>query len=119
MLCNIYCSVVVAVIALAPLSVLSDDSIGCYVPGECKEALYLEFDELDTPDQCHELCIGTTGCQFWTHYDDEIDPVCFAYSNCPEFDDYYCDDCISGEVDCGSQGTTTPQATVKIIYSIP
>ncbi len=80
-----------------------DAEVGCYVPGECLGAAYTEFEPLESPSDCHQLCIDTEGCQFWTHYGDDSggnDYGCFAFLNCPSFDADSCDGCTSGEVDC-------------------
>ncbi len=80
--------------------------MGCYVEGECLGAGFEDFQPLATAAECHELCINTDGCLFFTHYGDETDDFgCFAYRNCPEFSDAGCNDCISGEVDCAVRGT--------------
>ncbi len=65
-------------IVLTSSPVLSQEAIGCYVPGECMGALYVDFDEVITPSECHQLCIDADGCEFWTHYAD--DPLCFPFS---------------------------------------
>ncbi len=78
----------------------ADDSIGCYVTGECLGALYVEFDIAEAPVDCHELCIGTDGCNFWTHYaEEEPEPLCFAFVDCPDFGTN-CQGCTSGEIGC-------------------
>ncbi len=79
--------------------------IGCYVVGECLGgAVYVDFEVDETPEQCHEFCINADGCNYWTHYGEDVDDYgCFAYANCPEFSADGCDDCVSGEQDCPLQ----------------
>ncbi len=86
--------------------VVQDAEVGCYTPGECKDSNFLDFAPLPTPEDCHQLCIITDECNFFTHYgeDSEQDFGCFAYINCPVFTDLECTDCISGEVECPVEG---------------
>ncbi len=91
--------------------------MGCYTKGECLGAAFEDFQPLKSEVDCHRLCINTDGCRFFTHYGArEADAGCFAYLNCPEYNDSGCSDCISGEVECpleGSETTSTEQPIVQ------
>ena len=46
------------------------------------------------------LLQGTADCNFFTHH--SSDRSCFAFENCPTFDETSCQDCISGEGACAA-----------------
>ena len=96
-----------------------DDTIGCFLPGECLKSNFVNVTNVDTLQECHNGCkeqevlkrtallylmtcihlAYTQGCDHFTHY--ESSGTCFLYSNCIEYSDEGCkDDCISGDVGC-------------------
>ncbi len=88
----------------------------CYAPGECLGAVYTDFQPLADPVACHQLCIDTPDCLYWTHYNDTTggdDYSCFAYLNCPDYSDEDCDNCISGYVECPLQGSVSQHTVYK------
>lgn len=79
-------------------SAVTQDSIGCFVDGECLDALLVAATVLGSPSECLEFCRGKPECQYYTHY--ESQQSCFAFHNCSEVSDDDCDDCVSGDVEC-------------------
>ena len=85
-----------------PISVLSQDTIGCYINGECKDSLYADVGSFDHDYDCHQFCIDTTGCHFFNFYTN--DRLCFAYVNCVAFEPSGV--AIAGDSTCAIKGPT-------------
>ena len=85
-------------LSLFAKSVVTQDSIGCFVEGECLNALLVAATVLESPSECLEFCRGKSECQYFTYY--ETQQSCFAFHNCPEISDDQCEDCVSGDVEC-------------------
>ncbi len=65
----------------------------------------------DQPDpaSCHQQCIDTDGCFFFTHYAEDL--TCLSFQDCVTFSNDTCSDCVSGDVDCPVQGEVPLTAT--------
>ena len=102
------------------ISVLGQIPIGCFVPGECTNSLYLA--ETSTPLgelQCLEYCAKVEGSNYFTYEagDDSVSMAgnffegkfsysmfhlqyCVCLVNCNELSASECSDCSSGDTSC-------------------
>lgn len=88
-------------LALLPILIYStsaQDTIGCLVPGECQQSLYIGIAVASNPAECLDFCQETPDCNYFTHYSDE--GGCFAWSYCQQFSSDACTDCVSGDAIC-------------------
>ncbi len=74
-----------------------EDSIGCFVQGQCQESIFLDQDLADDAYQCLSFCQATEDCSYFTYFTDTT--ACVAFLDCNTFDQS-CDNCVSGQVDC-------------------
>ena len=89
----------------------SSDGIGCFVPGECAQSLFIDYSEAEGPQACLEFCQETPDCSKFTFFADTSG--CIAYANCPELS-MVCSDCISGDSTCPDLTTIAPSTTVTL-----
>ena len=97
-----------------------DDAIGCFLPGECLNSLFVNVTSTTFLQDCHDSCkeqevrslpvyfhemlkcssfTFLKGCDHFTYY--ESSGTCFLFSNCNRYSAEDCqDDCISGDVGC-------------------
>ncbi len=100
--------------------VWGQESIGCFVQGECTDSLYLI--ETSTPQgelQCLEYCTGVEGSSHFTYKsgDESVSMAgdffgkkysysmlhlqyCLCLANCVELNTEECDSCSSGDISC-------------------
>ena len=76
--------------------VFGQSEIGCNVDGECVAANPVGFVVTSSSKKCLESCQDVPSCKFYTVYED--DEICILYSDCDQFDQGSCTNCISGEV---------------------
>ena len=87
-----------AIIALTLGQLNGQDSVGCFVPGECTNALFLDYtNEAEDAQACLEFCQDTPDCAQFTHFADSNG--CNAFANCPAVSTA-CTDCYSGDATC-------------------
>lgn len=62
-------SIISSLLFLSSAAKVQDDSIGCYVEGECLDSQLLTV-QLHIPDpvRCSETCNDYNGCLFFTHH---------------------------------------------------
>ncbi len=84
--------------------------MGCYSEGECLRAGFVDsLARVSNAAECHELCLSTDGCRFFTYYGDATAEVaCYAYVDCPELSNAACNGCVSGEAACAVRGDCPP-----------
>ena len=81
---------------------LGQDTIGCYVQGECIEGVSLGIMSADTVQDCVSFCKDVVaGCKYFT-YSTSIG-VCVAYEDCPHLSPDQCSDCVSGDASCPAE----------------
>ncbi len=90
-------SIVSIVCILFMQCVISQDTIGCFVEGECFQSLYIDEEATEDEFECLEFCQETDDCLYFTYFANSR--ACVALANCDVFDQN-CDDCISGERSC-------------------
>ena len=74
---------------------LGQDSIGCFVDGECLNGFTVGISKTNGSLECLEACAGVPSCVYFTHYDD--DELCLKFETCPELSRDSCTDCTSGK----------------------
>ena len=85
--------------------------IGCFIPGECTQSLFLDYSNAEDAQACLEFCQETAECSKFTYFSDTNG--CNAYANCPEMSTE-CTDCISGDSTCPDITTPVPTTTVTL-----
>ena len=68
----------------------------CSIKGSCNGKI-VHSEEIQTTNDCLQLCDSTRGCRWFTFY--TLVPVCVLFENCPSIHET-CEDCISGERRC-------------------
>ena len=85
------------ILALAAVTSAASDerTIGCYVDGACLQSVSLTSLTSNSVADCYSICQATTGCNYFTQYEDSN--LCFAFLDCNTFSTDDCEDCISGK----------------------
>ena len=52
------------------IPVRGQDSIGCYVDGECLQSNFIGVTEVDGLEECRQFCLDREGCIYFTYYRD-------------------------------------------------
>ena len=80
---------------------LFQDSIGCFVPGECLGSTYIGISIQEDATACLDACHGVLGCQYFTYYDNE--DACIYFISCSNLSEEGCSGCTSGDNECESR----------------
>jgi hypothetical protein len=75
-----------------------NDTIGCFVPGECQGGTTTGISIVPTVNECLDFCDTVTDCAYFTF--EIAGQVCVVYSDGPELSAETCFDCVSGDALC-------------------
>ena len=78
-----------------------NNTIGCFVEGECLGGVSAGITSADTAQDCVEFCYSMDGCEYFTY--SPTGGVCVAFADCPELSSDSCQDCVSGDATCPSE----------------
>ena len=80
------------------LGVDTSEYLKCFVPGECRDSQIVDVTSQNDSRSCLHHCQGTRGCEWFTFYEDS--KACASLSGCLDLNATFCDNCISGEMEC-------------------
>ena len=75
-----------------------NETIGCFVDGECQGGTTTGISIVPTANECLAFCDTLDTCSFFTF--ENSGGICVSYLDCPEVTNATCFDCLSGDASC-------------------